>query len=55
MSDQKSEVRQELAEKKDLTDDIVKKIEESIAQFQAQYAAGRTGGAKKPAREAVAV
>jgi F-type H+/Na+-transporting ATPase subunit alpha len=54
MLNQKPKVREELATKKDLSEDLVKKIESSIAEFQAQYAAGTTA-AKKQEREAVAV
>jgi F0F1-type ATP synthase alpha subunit len=54
MLNQKPEVREELASKKDLSDELVQKIEASIAEYQAQYAAGGTG-AKKQEREAVAV
>jgi F-type H+-transporting ATPase subunit alpha len=54
MADQRSELRNELATKKDLTDDIIKKIEEALAHFQAQYSAGATS-TKKKEREPVAV
>jgi F-type H+-transporting ATPase subunit alpha len=54
MQNQKSEVRDELEAKKDLSDDLVKKIEASIAEFQAQYAAGGAGP-KKQERQPVAV
>jgi hypothetical protein len=53
MLNQKPEVREELATKKDLTEDIIKKIEASIAEYHAQYASG--GSAKKKEREAVTV
>ena len=56
MADQRSEIRNELATKKDLSDELVKKIEASIAEFQAQYVAGSTAAKKKkPEREAVTV
>ncbi|MGD9634061.1 MAG: F0F1 ATP synthase subunit alpha [Pirellulales bacterium] len=55
MHNQKPEVREELTAKKDLTDEIVKLIESSIAAYQTQYAAGEASGAKKKEREAVAV
>jgi F-type H+-transporting ATPase subunit alpha len=56
MLNQKPEVRDELVAKKDLSDDTAKQIEASIAEFQAQYAAGSTGAKKKrPEREAVTV
>jgi F-type H+/Na+-transporting ATPase subunit alpha len=48
MQNQKSEVRDSLAEKRDLTDDLAKQIESSIKEFQAQYASGKT---KAPAAE----
>jgi len=54
MLNQKPEVREELANKKDLSDELLQKIEASIAEYQAQYAAGGAG-AKKQEREAVAV
>jgi F-type H+-transporting ATPase subunit alpha len=46
IQNQKSEVRDELAAKKDLTDDLVKKIGASIAEFKAQYAAGKSSAKK---------
>jgi F-type H+-transporting ATPase subunit alpha len=56
MSHQKSEVRDAIEKKKDLSDDLAKKVEASIAEFQAQYSAGTTGRSKKkPEREPVAV
>jgi F-type H+-transporting ATPase subunit alpha len=53
MLNQKPEVREALAEKKDLTEEITKQIEASLAEFKAQYASG--GSAKKKEREAVTV
>jgi F-type H+-transporting ATPase subunit alpha len=53
---QKQELWDEINDKKDLTDDISKKIEAAIKEFQSQYASGAT--AKKSAaetREPVAV
>jgi F-type H+/Na+-transporting ATPase subunit alpha len=55
MKNQKSEVRNALAEKQDLTDDITKKIESSIKEFHAQYAAGKTKAAESRTRETVSV
>ena len=55
MLNQKPEIGNELATKKDLSDDLTKKVEASIAEFQTQYAAGKTGAAKKKEREAVTV
>ena len=52
---QKQELYDELNDKKDMSDDITKKIEAAIKEFQAQYASGATKGKKKPAREPVAV
>jgi len=51
---QKQEVWDELEQKKDLTDDVVQKVEAAIKEFQTQYA---SGAAKKTAdkREPVAV
>ena len=37
MSDQKSEVRDELIETKDLSDELIEKIEASIAEFKTQF------------------
>jgi F-type H+-transporting ATPase subunit alpha len=55
MADQKSELRDELAAKKDLSDDLIQRIDASIAEFQSQYASGSSGEAKKKEREPVAV
>ena len=55
MQNQKSEVRNALLEKKDLTDDIAAKIESSIKEFHAQYAAGKTKPADSRAGETAAV
>jgi F-type H+-transporting ATPase subunit alpha len=41
MKNQKRDVRDALADKKDLTDDIIAKIEASIKDFHAYYAAGK--------------
>ena len=38
MRDQKAEIHAELADKMDLDDSIIEKIEASIAEFQAQFA-----------------
>jgi F-type H+-transporting ATPase subunit alpha len=54
MHDQKQEVWNDLAEKKDMTDEITKKVEAAIKEFQAQYAHG-AAKESKPAREPVAV
>jgi F-type H+-transporting ATPase subunit alpha len=42
MNNQKPEVRDAIAEKQDLSDEIAKMIEDSIAEFQPQYQAGST-------------
>ena len=42
MHTQKQEVWDELDQKKDLTEDITKKIESALKEFQAQFAAGAT-------------
>jgi F-type H+-transporting ATPase subunit alpha len=55
MLNQKPEIGQELAAKKDLSDSLVQQIEAAIAEYQGQYAAGNTSGGKKKEREAVAV
>jgi F-type H+-transporting ATPase subunit alpha len=54
MHNQKQEVWDELDQKKDLTEDITKKIESAIKEFQAQFASGATA-AKAEQREPVAV
>ena len=54
MHDQHQELWTELSQKKDMTDDITKRLESAIKEFQAQYAHGATKE-KKPAREPVAV
>src|SRR5687768_9475919 len=38
MKDQKSEIWEELQQKRDLSDDLIRKIDASIKEFQAQYA-----------------
>jgi F-type H+-transporting ATPase subunit alpha len=55
MQNQKSEVRNALIEKKDLTDEIVAQLESSIKEFHAQYAAGKNKPADSRTRETVAV
>jgi F-type H+-transporting ATPase subunit alpha len=56
MLNQKPEIRDELVARKDLSDELIKKIESAIAEFQTQHAAGGGGAKKKkPEREAVAV
>jgi F-type H+-transporting ATPase subunit alpha len=54
---QKPEIWDELDQKKDLTDDLNKKIEASIKDFQAQYATGEAAQKKPeaPKRQPVAV
>jgi len=54
MLNQKPEIREELANKKDLSDALVEQIDAAIAEFQGQYAAGNTSS-KVREREAVAV
>jgi F-type H+/Na+-transporting ATPase subunit alpha len=54
MHNQKQEVWDELDQKKDLTEDITKKIESALKEFQAQFASG-TAAAKAETREPVAV
>ncbi len=48
MSDQKSEVRNELIEKKDLDDALIEKIEASLAEFKTQFQ-GNNASAKEAA------
>jgi len=57
MLNQKPEVRDAIAKKKDLSDELIEQIESSIAEFQPQYASGVTAAAKqeKESREPVAV
>jgi F-type H+-transporting ATPase subunit alpha len=55
MLNQKPEVRDAIEKKKDLSDELIKQIESSIAEFQPQYASGATSSAKKGKREPVAV
>jgi F-type H+-transporting ATPase subunit alpha len=54
---QKPEIWDELDKKKDLTDELAKKIEAAIKEFQAQYASGEAAKKKPeaPKREPVAV
>jgi hypothetical protein len=54
MHDQEQELWNELAEKKDMTEEITKKVEAAIKEFQAQYAHG-AAKENKPTREPVAV
>jgi F-type H+-transporting ATPase subunit alpha len=54
MHNQKQEVWDELSQKKDLTDDMIQKIESSLKEFQAQFASGASAK-KAEAREPVAV
>jgi F-type H+-transporting ATPase subunit alpha len=51
---QKREVWDELNAKKDLTDDLVQKIDASLKEFNLQYAAGKTKAADSRTRETVA-
>lgn len=55
MKDRKSAVRNALAEKQDLTDDILKQIDASIKEFQVQFAAAKTKPADSRTRETVSV
>jgi F-type H+-transporting ATPase subunit alpha len=55
MHDQKPEVWDAIDSKKDISDDIVKQIESSLKEFQAQFASGKTAKAAKPEREPVTV
>ena len=54
---QKPEIWEELDQKKDLSDDLTKKIESAIKEFQSQYASGETAKkkAEAPKRQPVAV
>jgi F-type H+-transporting ATPase subunit alpha len=52
---QKPEIWDELDKKKDLADDLVKKIEAAIKEFQSQYASGATAEAEASEREREAV
>jgi F-type H+-transporting ATPase subunit alpha len=53
--DQHQELWSELSEKKDMTDELTKRIEGAIKEFQAQYATGATKEKKAPERQPVAV
>jgi len=55
MKDQKSEVRDELIEKKDLDDDLIAKIEASLAEFNTQFTGGGDSTASAPVEEPTAV
>ncbi|MEX0613865.1 MAG: F0F1 ATP synthase subunit alpha, partial [Pirellulales bacterium] len=58
MHHQKPEIWEELDQKKDMTDDLVKKIEAAMKEFQAQYASGESAKKKQaeaPKRKPVAV
>jgi F-type H+-transporting ATPase subunit alpha len=57
MHNQKPEIWDEVDKKRDLSDELIRKIEEAIREFQTQYAAGETAEPKprEPAREAVTV
>jgi len=52
MSDQKSEVRNELLETNDLSDELIEKIEASLAEFKTQFDGSRSA-AKEPETAAV--
>jgi F-type H+-transporting ATPase subunit alpha len=53
--DQHQELWSELSEKKDMSDELTKRIEAAIKEFQAQYSAGATKEKKAPERQPVAV
>ena len=57
MHHQKPEIWEELDQKKDLSDELTKKIESAIKEFQSQYASGETAKKKPeaPKRQPVAV
>ena len=55
MQSQRSEIRDKIVEKKELTDDTIKQLEAAIAEFQRQFAAGKPATEKKVEREPVAV
>jgi F-type H+-transporting ATPase subunit alpha len=52
---QKSEIFEELQQKKDLSDDLIRKIDAAIKEFQAQYTSGEAAAAKVREREREAV
>ena len=54
MQDQKNEVRQELADKQDLDDDLTGKIEACIAEFETQYEGGEATSSTQMAGEEAA-
>jgi len=55
MKDQRPEVRNELLEKEDLDDDLIEKIEASLAEFNAQFAGGIAATDSTPVEEPAAV
>jgi F-type H+/Na+-transporting ATPase subunit alpha len=52
---QKPSLRDTILQKKELSDDLIKQIESAIAEYQIQFASGKTATGKKPEREPVAV
>jgi F-type H+-transporting ATPase subunit alpha len=52
---QKPEIFEELQQKKDLSDELIRKIEGAIKEFQAQYASGEAAAAEEREREREAV
>jgi F-type H+-transporting ATPase subunit alpha len=55
MQSQKSQLREAILAKKELTSDFAKELESAIAEFQRQFASGKPASEKKPEREPVAV
>ncbi len=53
--DQKQEIWNELSEKKEMTDEITKSVENAIKEFQAQWASGEAAKKKSAERQPVAV
>jgi F-type H+-transporting ATPase subunit alpha len=52
---QKPSLRDTILQKKELTDDTIKQVDAAIAEYQTQFASGKTSAAKKPERQPVAV
>jgi F-type H+-transporting ATPase subunit alpha len=52
---QKPSLRDTIQQKKDLSDDLIKQIESAIAEYQTQFASGKTASGAKSERQPVAV
>jgi F-type H+-transporting ATPase subunit alpha len=52
---QKPEIFEELQQKKDLSDELIRKVDGAIKEFKAQYASGEAAAAEEREREREAV